>query len=179
MWVNLKTLVWDVYDEPASTTLSRNFYLFRALKGFRVHQNMTNRPGGTLIVIFLKCKGFFFFSFGLQVATLIGPSQKNPKYSALPQSWSIELLPFGTPLNRIWKFNFGSKNWDKVWCYESSTTLGPKTMVIYWKHLGNHHWDPMGTWLVGNTKIPKKLNPHRITRGKKIGLFSLNFFHLV
>lgn len=51
----------------------------------------------------------------------------------------------------------------------------------YWKHLGNHHWDPMGTWLVGNTKIPKKLNPHRITREKKIkkiGLFHSIFFTL-
>jgi hypothetical protein len=36
-----------------------------------------------------------------------------------------------------------------------------KTMVILETSWGTHHWDPMGTWLLGNNKNPpKKLNPH-------------------
>jgi hypothetical protein len=31
-----------------------------------------------------------------------------------------------------------------------------KTMVILETSWGTHHWDPMGTWLVGNTKNPPK-----------------------
>jgi hypothetical protein len=79
----------------------------------------------------------------------------------------------------------GQKNWDEVCDAMKVVHLwAQKTMVILETSWGTHHWDPMGTWLVGNNKNPpKKLNPHTPYHHKRkkklIGLFHSIFLHLV
>ncbi len=149
---------------------------------------MSNRPSNTLIVIFLKCKGFFFFPPPLvcNEPLWLAHHQKNIKNWNIqhsPQSWSIELLPFDTPLNRIWKFKFGSKKIG-IKCDAMKVRLwAQKTMVI----LGTS-WEPsLGSYgnMVGgegNTKIPTKNWTHTVSQEKnkiKSALFHSIFLHLV
>ncbi len=150
---------------------------------------MTNRPGSTLIVIFLKCKVFFFFPLVCNEPLWLAHHQKNNNnfffwniQHSPPQSWSIELLPFGTPLNRVWKFNFGSKKlgWS-LWCYESCSPLGPKNYGDIGNILGNPSLGSYGNMVGGEQqKSPQKIEPtHTVSSQEKKKInrpLSLNFF---